>query len=631
MKKIIIIFLLIPFTLISKEYKNCIYTADLYLNNNFYASSFPKLPNVNNTSPNFGFAYGIMPGAGLGLEYKSPKQLFGMNWNYLLNIGYTGLDAKYTVTHTIGYDISETTYEKMNARNDLKAFLPMAYITNGMIFHPFEIPLSLGLGVRLGWIFNPKYEQSETLLNKDRFYETGTNKRDVASGDLPSAQNLFSSINLIARYKLKSYNDLDIIPSISFNYGLTNIVNGLNWKVNNVQAGVTLAYNATKPLPKAEPPKPPLRPLLPTPMNKMKNLNLELNIFADNKLVANEPIDIEITQNYYFDEYLFPNEIYYNANQTAELTYLAENTVNAIADKMLDNKDLELKIIAKTPDLKEKTESKETINKRVQNVVQMMTANGIDSKRITVENQIVSEDFKYNELADESRLLVLETSDKEKLVQIKAIKDVKINVRKVTLKIEPKVESEAGVKEFVGTIFSPVKSNTFADFGVNGVELFVDDSFLGTDKVGQFSDEKLTVYATASDNDKISVKTQRELVFHPKYLKQYTNAAVAEGRRELVVLGYSRFDKANFFSVNESAKSKVNAALAQGKKVYLIATTDDLGEQSYNDELARRRMHSAIEYLEIDADKVEKIFKTNNSPKTAFDRVLSRGVYVEIE
>ncbi|MEI6090333.1 MAG: hypothetical protein WCR42_07780 [bacterium] len=631
MKKILLIFLLIPCALISKEYKNWIYTADLYANNNFYASSFQKLPNVNNTSPNFSFAYGIMAGAGVGMEYKSQTKLFGMNWNYLLNLGFTGQDAKYSVTNTIGYDISENTYEELKVRNELKAFLPMVYVTNGLMLHPFELPLSIGLGLRLGWLISPKYEQSENMLNKDRFFENGTTQRDVSSGDLPTPNNLFSSLSLILRYKLKSYNDFDVIPNLSFNYGLTNIVKGLNWKVNNLQAGVTIAYNPSKPLPIPDPPKPPLRVVLPNPTNKMKEMDLKLNIYADNKLVANEPIDIAITQNYYYDEFIFPNEIYYDANQTDTLNYLAETIVNAIADKMSVDKDLTLTIIAKTPDLKDRTESNEIISKRTQNVVAMLNQNGIDSKRIKLENHIISEDFKYTELADESRLLILETSDKEKLIQTKAIKDVKVEVKKITLKIEPKIESEAGIKEFVGTVFSPVKSNAFADFGSNGVELFIDDSFLGTNKDGQYADEKLTVYATATDNDKISVKTERELIFHPTYLKKYTNSAVAEGRRELIVVGYSRFDKANFFSVNQTAKAKVINALAQGKKVYLIATTDDLGEQTYNDELAHRRMNSAIDYLGIDANKVEKIFKTNNTPKSAFDRVLSRGVYVEIE
>lgn len=631
MKKILIIFLLIPLTLISKEYKNWIYTADIYANNNFFASSFQKLPNVNNTCPNFGFAYGLKPGAGIGLEYKSPSKFFGMNWNYMLNIGYTEMNAKYGVTHTIGYDISENSYDELKVRNDLKAYLPMAYVTNGVVFTPFEIPLSVGLGLRLGWIIKPNYEQAENLLNKERFFKNGTNKRDVYSGDLPNTNNLFSSINLVFRYKIKSYNDFDIIPNLSLNYGLTNIVQGLNWKVNNIQAGVTLAYNTSITIPVSEPPKPPLRPLLPNPTNKMKDINLELNIYADNKLVTNEPIDIVITQNYYYDEFLFPNEIYYNPNQTDSLTYIAENIVIAIADKMQDNKDLELTIIAKTPDLKERTEKDEIINKRMQNVVAMLTESGIDSKRIKLQNQIVSEDFKYPELADEKRVLILETSDKEKLVQTKAIKDVKIEIQKVTLKIEPKIQSEAGIKEFVGTVFSPVKSNSFADFGSNGVELFIDDSFLGTDANNQYAKEKLTVHATATDNDNVSVKTERELMFQPKYLKKYTNAAIAEGRSELIVVGYSKFDKENFFIVNQSAKEKVHTAIAQGKKVYLIAATDDLGEKSYNDELANRRIKCAMDFLGINGDKVEKIFKNNNSPKSAFDRVLSRGVYIEIE
>jgi hypothetical protein len=615
----------------SKEYKNWIYTADIYANNNFYTSNFQKLPNIPNTSPNFCFAYGITPGIGIGFEYKSPSKLFGMNWNYLLNIGYTSLTAKYQVTNQIGYDISETTYEKLNVRNDLKAILPIAYVTNGIVVAPFDFPLSLGLGLRLGWLINPKYEQSENMLNKDRYFENGTTSRDVSSGDLPTPNNLYSSIDLLVRYKLKSYHDFDIIPNLSINYGLTNIVKGLDWKVNNIQAGVTLAYNASKPIPIPEPPKPPVRVLLPNPTVKMKELNLELNIYADNKFVENEPIDIPITQNYYYDEFIFPNEIYYNANQVDKLDYLSENIITAIADKMVANKDIDLKIIAKTPNLKDLTETNEIVNQRIQNVIALLKENGIDSKRIKFENSIISEDFKYPELADESRMIILETSDKENLVETKAIKDVKVEVQKITLKIEPKIQAEAGLKEFVGTVFSPIKGNSFADYGRNGVELFIDDSFLGTNKDNQYADEKLTVFATVTDNDNISVKTQRELIFHPKYLKKYTNSAIAEGRRELIVVGYSRFDKANFFSTNQKAKEKVKLALSQGKKVYLTATTDDLGEQSYNDELARRRMNSAIAFLGIDANQVEKIFKTKNNPKTAFDRVLSRGVYVEIE
>jgi hypothetical protein len=106
--------------------------------------------------------------------------------------------------------------------------------------------LTLGLGVQIGYAAVSSFEQTETLVTPDNIvFENGSRVRNARSGEIPT-QNTFQ-VALTGRvgyeWALDAIGQITLGPELSYSHALTNVVDGINWKTNDLRLGVVFRYS----------------------------------------------------------------------------------------------------------------------------------------------------------------------------------------------------------------------------------------------------------------------------------------------------------------------------------------------------------------------------------------------------
>ncbi len=104
-------------------------------------------------------------------------------------------------------------------------------------------------------------------------------------------------------------------------------------------------------------------------------------------------------------------------------------------------------------------------------------------------------------------------------------------------------------------------------------------------------------------------------------------------REETVVLGYCDFDDDDFTTTNPEGILRVRKAIAEGKRVTLIASCDELGGDEYNNALMDRRARSAIRVLNVRAADVTIVRQPSpdGTNATPMQRIANRSVRAVIK
>lgn len=100
----------------------------------------------------------------------------------------------------------------------------------------------------------------------------------------------------------------------------------------------------------------------------------------------------------------------------------------------------------------------------------------------------------------------------------------------------------------------------------------------------------------------------------------------------MYLLGIFKYDTNEFEYVQEDVLNKAKEAIAMGKNIKLIASTDYLGEVDYNKALAERRGKKAADYLNLQENEYVLSINTHNKGTYSIvERILQRSVYILIE
>ena len=102
---------------------------------------------------------------------------------------------------------------------------------------------------------------------------------------------------------------------------------------------------------------------------------------------------------------------------------------------------------------------------------------------------------------------------------------------------------------------------------------------------------------------------------------------------ETVLLGYCDFDDDEFSTTNPNGVRRVKEALAAGKRITLIASSDELGDTEYNDALMERRARAAMRLLQARAADVTIVRQpsTAEANTTPMQRIANRSVRAMIK
>lgn len=259
MKKIYlkIILLILNFALLSSQDSllapkyNEFYGVYGSYNINYHLANFQKLPNIPSCCPNYEFGTGNGFSLGLLYERKLADQIYGT-----LRFGYSSLNGT--------MESNEPTLLAVNGN-----------LVNGEFKHILESNLS-AMSLHLGGYYkvtdnllasldfntsilsNKQYSQREVVSKPDGFVtfldsnqvDTKSRVRNSFSGEILNTSMLFA-LNLGVSYQLPMNQEktLFIQPEVFYNYNYNNVVQNLDWSINNLRIGLAIKYS---PNPKEE-------------------------------------------------------------------------------------------------------------------------------------------------------------------------------------------------------------------------------------------------------------------------------------------------------------------------------------------------------------------------------------------
>lgn len=216
---------------------------------NMHTADFRALPGVPNCCPKF------QDGDGLGLSFGA---LFEMDMTSELflsaRLGYSDISGKLTRVEPTTIILNNTPVDgEFTHTVDAKIQAITTRILAGYRIIP-NISFYAGFGV--GNVINATYEQVETITNPsdrgtfidgDTGFDTGKRTRNESYGDIPYQNNLrlFLSAGIGYELPLNSDNSFRLMPEVNFDFALSNVVNEIDWKINELKAGIALKYVPT--------------------------------------------------------------------------------------------------------------------------------------------------------------------------------------------------------------------------------------------------------------------------------------------------------------------------------------------------------------------------------------------------
>lgn len=645
MKKIVLIFIIIAFCNLSasdieyypnqNEYTRYSIIGGAGLNFNLHSADFSQLPGYENCCQNFSSAFGIGLDLFVGAEINFDQLVFGKPLSYNFSLRYSDLSATFNEEEFIGNYIEGNTAEQINVNNNLDATLPV-FNTQHSFMLSFKMDegflsklrpdktshFQFGLGFNVGFPMGNEFSQQEELLSPGYLnFENGSKYRNQAEGDIPEATSLHFSLFPKLRFNYLSRKNLTFFQDVQYNYALTDVSSAVDWAAHGFATSVGLKYR----LPKAKKPEiipqDPPKSLIPAPEKPIP-------VVPDTLLV-----DLEVRINgqevqkggevYYTSEYeenvevnYLPARYYYEKSETDyQFTPYFSKNVRTGSTLIFSSADEDI----------------ETLIERKENYFRYNNLSEDDYKVEFITDGLAERlnnpsVKKHPELYDEYRYLSVkgvETIDSEISIEKELIRSETLMVRlNADVNTNNSIHKEEMVVLNQGVELSSANANYF-EFRLNdNIDLDEKRAFeirySVTDAKGNKESNSLNFYTVPVEK---IIRREHKVV----------NSNI-KSNGDLFLLALFKYDTNEFEYVQEDVLSKVKEAIAMGKNIKLIASTDYLGEVDYNKALAERRGKKAADYLNLQENEYVLSINTHNSGSYSIvERILQRSVYILIE
>lgn len=631
----------------SKTYTPYFITFGASANANWHTSEFNYLPGTDTTLTTFSNAFGLGWSAYLGLEYEMENPVFGGKLRPYAQLSYSNISATFEDDEEIGHVIKpDGTYPMGISKHELSSNYTVLGVEAGVVYYlPMLDDFAIKLGMIGGMLGDKTFEKKEKLTSPEgAFYdEFGNTERNAAGGDIQEAASAYFGVNLGARYDLLRFDDFILAPEFNFTLGLSGLNNEIDWTANALKFGVNLQYNIPETVPdpplRAPMPAMPKAPMPPPPPAK-KDLTIALDIYYQGeKLSEGQEIPVKVNQIinrssfsvlpvFFFEQNESDNNNLSSPKRYFLNEYTAQqNIIARLADFLVQNPSVRVELNARQ--LQEESEG--MAEKRAKNISAKLQDYLVDESRIS-ENfaTFEGESFRYPELASENRSVWVKLSDGNKLIHFYTDTTTIDAVEEIELKIDPRVVADTTIKSFdcevmlnrkkdadtnVYPFYYRIQDNTLMKERISSLDFVVNIE----DELGQTAQDKMTIYLTPD----IRVERTNENLIDPQNSDQ---------KIRKYILGFFRFDGSEFYAVNEEALSEAKRAIADGKSVEITPLTDNLGEQQYNINLAKRRAKAALRLIGS-KESIVKINETTSemfSNRTPEGRILNRSIILII-
>lgn len=222
---------------------------------NLHDADFSRIPDCPSCSPGFRTGFGVGPA--LGILYEHP-----LNTTFSLGakLSYQDVSGLLTASETTKVIVNSISVDG-EFEHSMEVSITNIGIEPYLLFAAYD-KINFSIGLHIGSIMSKNYSQKElivkpentgTFLNPDGS-DSFSRTRNEFAGELQKAATLFVAPTLGVSYKLQlnSKSTLNAYPELSYQLGLTNIVDDplvSQWTVNSLRAGIAIKYT---PEPKKE-------------------------------------------------------------------------------------------------------------------------------------------------------------------------------------------------------------------------------------------------------------------------------------------------------------------------------------------------------------------------------------------
>ncbi len=586
-----------------------------------HSGAMTRIGNLPSCCAEFTSGSGLSYAIGAGVEV--PVSIRIGNKDVLLGarISYQGLSASMVYNEKIGAVIDGSTVTEGISRHDLTVGYAVLGLTPYVSLPlPVDLPLRVRLGVVTGIPLGASFDQSETLVDPSFpgfTFENGARTRNVGSGDIPNTSGLYAALMIGVQVEYALSQTLAVIPSLSYQHALSNVSTTTNWAAGALRAGVDVQVRLTPPVP---PPAPPVPPPV-----KIASLRSDLQIEAKRTAGVIEVVGSDNTVATTLYEaapvvFFLKGSTQPTTDATSTLDTYQQRVIEGLRVYASENPTSRITVIGSAV-------SDEPPQLARQRVTWAVSQLGIDAMSRIEARTEVNGPYEYPELADEHRSVRFLVDDVPIVIQV-VTRDTTRKPREVTIPVTHVLTCEAG----------PCSSRVSATYAGQRVKVS------GSDPV-----YRVTLPATGSEIteplridcevvDSTGARTTSSVTADVRLIATNQQQPIVRLqpphiREESVVLGYCDFDDDDFTTTNPEGIRLVRKAIAEGKRVTLIASCDELGDDEYNDALMDRRARNAIRLLNVRAADVTIVRQPSldGTNATPMQRIANRSVRAVIK
>lgn len=619
-------------------------------------ANFQRLPGVPNCCPRFESGDGLGPALGVMFEKDLASQFRGglaVKWESRTGT-LTSRETKTVNIDGVGTP-AEIDHEIIM---DASALSLVPSVSYGVL-----ADFRVGLGLGVSYYLSPQYRQREILVTPtDRgTFENGRRERNTLDGDLPEANQLGFELQGLLEYELPLNTDrsLRLVPRLAYAYGISQVVNDLEWKANALRPGISVKYFlAPAPEPIEVVPEPEVPVIVEVPdvtPPAPPAFSADLSVFAlSADGVRREVAGIQREEFHHTAVMpLLPYLFFDRGSSTIPSRYQsrASATTSAFASSQLDaSRTLEsyyqilnilgerlttyptaqLTIVGATDGSEEG--GLELARARAEAARDYLKdVWSLNTKRLRVVARLSPErasSGRTEEGAEENRRVEF-TSKNPRILAPLFTRDTLVTTDPPQVIVVPRVEAEAGVKRA-----SLVMSNR-ADQVVNTRdESTVPAEWrIGLSDLSTASQDTLTIAFTARDNHDQQITRVRTLPVETRTLAIKRSGAFEDAELEEYRLILFDFGTTAPTGENRRVAERIRERLKPNSKVRVDGFTDKIGDEANNRRLALLRAQATAATLgrpdaQVRGIGEDELIFDNSLPE---GRLYSRTVRIQIE
>lgn len=620
----------------ASEYTPWVLSAGVHAGITTHSMNFTELPGLPNCCEPYTSGSGTSLGIDIGAELITNIDLFSDKVRFGLWLGAQALPSTLTQNETVGNIIDGSTVTDGVVQHKLS----LSYV--GLTLQPgvvLPLPGIRNLYLMVGGIgmlpMSTNVEQQQVLESpSDQRYtfENGMRVRAQSSSELPSATSPMFWVVGGVRYSIELSEQFQLSPMVRYQQSLSSLTGATAWDVSAIQGGVALQYRlpvpATPPPPVAEPEPP---PVVAPPVVHVPELRSSVAIVARTAgaRIVQDTCYAPVITEYYTDtiQTIVPT-LYFEYNSTVPIggQQVLSRYVQAVRESMVDSTDQleKVTVIGSTSANEEPRLSRERISRLLREL-------SINPNTISVV-QVHAEQPPHPEMADEDRFVRIELGSRPRMLHRYA---QEVNRMVETVELSALHTFTCGAAPCTTTITTHGARTAERSTTNPVIPLFVDAP------VNQSTPENPQVVSVAlrttdaqgngvgSDAALVLVRTVKDVHRNLVWVDP-VNGSMHRG----MLLALFEFDKSVPTFVDAMALDSVRSALAKGKRVTLLPSTDQFGAADYNIALRTKRADAARKLIgaasenTVATELTDIILPKSTSPQ---ERAVLRSVWVRIE